>query len=179
MSDFFNKLISNIDKGMQVVSSRGKEFIEVSRLRLEISTIKSAIKRKHNAVGQKTYEMFSKNEFNEEALKADCDEITNLYEKTAALQAAIKDLEMTTSKTPPEEDVIACPKCGAPNKTGDRFCKDCNAEIMEETVSEEKKCPSCGMPAKAESRFCPACGSKLDEPEAETRYGGGSENKSG
>jgi len=43
--------------------------------------------------------MFSKNEFNEEALKADCDEITNLYEKTAALQAAIKDLEMTTSKT--------------------------------------------------------------------------------
>ena len=163
MSAFFDKLISNIDKGMQVVSARGKEFIEISRLKLEISTIKSAVRRKYNTVGQKTYEMFSKNEFNAEALKADCEEITELLEKIAGLEAAIKDLEMNTSKTPQGEEVV-CPQCGATNKTGDKFCKDCNAEIIEETAPEEKKCPSCGTPAKAESSFCSACGTKLDEP---------------
>lgn len=49
---------------------------------------------------------------------------------------------------------MACPKCGAENRVGRKFCAQCG-------VALSHTCPSCGAPNEEESRFCGDCGSAL------------------
>jgi len=47
-----------------------------------------------------------------------------------------------------------CPRCGAANRQGRRFCGDCGAPLLVE-------CPACGFGNEAEERFCGGCGAAL------------------
>jgi len=47
-----------------------------------------------------------------------------------------------------------CGKCGAENRQGAKFCKDCAAPIL-------AKCPNCGATNAPASKFCDECGGPL------------------
>jgi class 3 adenylate cyclase/tetratricopeptide (TPR) repeat protein len=51
---------------------------------------------------------------------------------------------------------MACPRCGAANKAGLKFCTSCGAALA-------VACPSCGAQPHAADRFCGACGAPLHD----------------
>jgi S1-C subfamily serine protease len=51
-------------------------------------------------------------------------------------------------------DQISCPQCGAINRRGAKFCKQCGAHFIVETM---KACPECGTPSPVDARACPNC----------------------
>ena len=52
---------------------------------------------------------------------------------------------------------VECPKCGASNPAGNKFCSSCGAKIAEDKV----KCPKCGADVSGSSKFCPECGAQI------------------
>jgi len=66
-----------------------------------------------------------------------------------------------------------CPQCGAPIKTGDKFCRACGAKLGEQEhitptrtpQAMQNLCPQCGALIKSGDKHCRACGAKLGEHE--------------
>jgi membrane protease subunit (stomatin/prohibitin family) len=54
----------------------------------------------------------------------------------------------------------ACPKCGAANIAGAKFCSDCGAKM--ETTAQTFPCAKCGAQLQAGSKFCNDCGTKVE-----------------
>ena len=51
-----------------------------------------------------------------------------------------------------------CPKCGAPYKTGGKFCVECGTEFSPAMV----RCPDCASENVSSAKFCINCGRPLD-----------------
>lgn len=161
MADFFGKVMSSINKGVEAVSSKGKELIETAKLRAKIRDVESTIQNRFNALGKKVFEMINKEILAEDSLKADCGEITALYKKIDELEEAIKQVELETLKMRRGADAIMCNKCGALNRAGDKFCSACGSALAVEVKSEGINCPACGVSIKEGAKVCERCGGKI------------------
>lgn len=58
---------------------------------------------------------------------------------------------------------MKCPKCGAENPDGQKFCGDCGRSLSEPLRSRQGlvKCPNCGFDNPEGKRFCAGCGSMI------------------
>ncbi|MBN2335220.1 SPFH domain-containing protein [Candidatus Bathyarchaeota archaeon] len=105
----------------------------------------------------------------------------------AGLGIAMGQKMMDMGGQQPPSRVLVCPKCGAENDAGNRFCGVCGSEMAaQKTVvcsfcgyqmrlgdrfcgrcgkpaASESKCPRCGAVNQSGSRFCRECGEKLGE----------------
>lgn len=56
-----------------------------------------------------------------------------------------------------------CPKCGAENPEGQKFCGDCGGGFDEPSKARLGlvKCPNCGFDNPEGKRFCADCGSMI------------------
>jgi class 3 adenylate cyclase len=63
---------------------------------------------------------------------------------------------------------MACPRCGAVIRPGQKFCADCGLALG-------TSCPNCGTPYEGSPRFCAECGHELGGLNAESRAGVGAE----
>lgn len=54
-----------------------------------------------------------------------------------------------------------CPKCGAANSTGSKFCNECGAPM--EVGSQTVPCVKCGAPLQPGMKFCNECGAKQEK----------------
>ncbi|OPY31848.1 MAG: Double zinc ribbon [Methanomassiliicoccales archaeon PtaU1.Bin124] len=52
---------------------------------------------------------------------------------------------------------VLCPKCGAQNAAGAKFCSNCGGKMTVDKVA----CPKCGAQINADSKFCPECGTSM------------------
>jgi uncharacterized membrane protein YvbJ len=52
-----------------------------------------------------------------------------------------------------------CPKCGADNREGRKFCAKCAAPLA-------RLCPQCGASNEPGEDFCDECGAALGQPSA-------------
>lgn len=161
MTDFFTKITGGIDKGIKVVSSKGKELIETTKLKGEIKDVQNSIESKFQALGKKVFEMLNRGALNEDELRVDCGEIALLFRKMTELEEAIKKVELEALRIRHGTDAIMCPKCGASNKSDAKFCMSCGFAI-EEVKPEGKTCPTCNAPVKEGAKFCMRCGGKIE-----------------
>jgi adenylate cyclase len=53
----------------------------------------------------------------------------------------------------------SCPRCGAENPAGARFCMACGSELA-------RTCPACEAAVPSSARFCTSCGTPLEAPAA-------------
>ncbi|MBN1921706.1 MAG: zinc ribbon domain-containing protein [Anaerolineae bacterium] len=58
-----------------------------------------------------------------------------------------------------------CPKCGAQNRAGGRFCRNCGAPLQS-AAQASITCPICNMPSRPGAHFCRHCGAALDPEHA-------------
>jgi membrane protease subunit (stomatin/prohibitin family) len=56
-------------------------------------------------------------------------------------------------------DKVACPKCGAGNLTGAKFCNECGAKME---IAGPAPCAKCGAQLQPGSKFCNECGTKVE-----------------
>lgn len=56
----------------------------------------------------------------------------------------------------PAAATVACPKCGAANAEGAKFCSECGESLA------PKACSNCGAALAAGAKFCPECGTKQE-----------------
>ena len=77
-----------------------------------------------------------------------------------AMAGAMTDA-MKQSKTGASSPGIACPKCGATNAAGAKFCNDCGAKL--ETSVQTVPCVKCNSPLPVGTKFCNECGAKQEK----------------
>jgi membrane protease subunit (stomatin/prohibitin family) len=56
---------------------------------------------------------------------------------------------------------LSCPKCGAANSPGVKFCNDCGAKM--EASTQTVPCMKCGSPLQPGAKFCTECGAKQEK----------------
>lgn len=161
MAEFFEKVTGSLNKGLKTITSKSKEFLETTKLKSEIRNMEEAIQKRFQALGKKVFEMINKKTFSEEALRIDYGEITALYKKITELEEAIKQVEQEVLKMRYGADTVMCTKCGASNKSGDKFCMSCGSTITIEDKPKDKTCSTCSAPIKEGSKFCSRCGASL------------------
>lgn len=59
-----------------------------------------------------------------------------------------------------------CPKCGAQNRAGGRFCRNCGTPLQG-AAQANATCPTCSAPLRPGARFCQHCGAALNTSQAE------------
>ncbi len=59
-------------------------------------------------------------------------------------------------------ETFLCPKCGAENILGYRFCMVCGARLASSVQPSDKTCPKCSSQSPPDYRFCGKCGAKLN-----------------
>jgi len=55
-----------------------------------------------------------------------------------------------------------CPKCGAENTEGNKYCQKCGATVSVETPKPTGVCAKCGTKNAEGTKYCQNCGSMLD-----------------
>ena len=55
--------------------------------------------------------------------------------------------------------IVACPRCGAETRPGQKFCAECGLALS-------GACPNCGTPYEGSPKFCAECGNSLAATEA-------------
>lgn len=58
-----------------------------------------------------------------------------------------------------------CPKCGAQNRAGGRFCRNCGTPLQS-VAQANITCPTCSAPLRPGARFCRHCGAALNTNQA-------------
>jgi Putative virion core protein (lumpy skin disease virus) len=76
-----------------------------------------------------------------------------------AMAGAMTDA-MKQSKQGGATEQMACPKCGAGNSSGVKFCNECGAKL---DVAQTVPCVKCAAPLQAGAKFCNDCGAKQEK----------------
>ncbi|MFZ5997586.1 MAG: zinc-ribbon domain-containing protein [Nitrospirota bacterium] len=160
MADFFDKVRDGVDKGIKTVSSKSKEFIEVTRLRSQIKDADSQINAGYRDLGKKAYEMMNRGALASQELKGDCEKIAALYCQINELEEGIRKAELEAARARLGMNVKSCPGCGTFNNESDKFCTNCGSPMA--AVAVGRTC-ICGEPIKNNSKFCIKCGTKIGE----------------
>jgi ribosomal protein L40E len=78
---------------------------------------------------------------------------------------------------------VRCPKCGARNEEGAKYCEVCGYNFVRKrddikrntlidtlSITEKKICKKCGWVNSAENIFCEKCGGELEILHTEEKY---------
>lgn len=142
MSDFFDKLKKNIDKGVSKASKKSAEIAEKTKLQTQIMSLKNDKKNEISELGKVTYEMFKEGNLDEEVLNLK-------FESIMEIEKQIEEKEEKKENVEKEVDEVS----------------DENIEESEKVESqpEEITCPNCGEKNPQDAKFCQNCGHKLQE----------------
>jgi hypothetical protein len=81
-----------------------------------------------------------------------------------AMGTALGKAMQPSQGTGAPQQLVLCPKCGAQNTAGTKFCGNCGSSLG---PVAKVKCPKCGAEMPATMKFCGNCGSPLKPEEVE------------
>jgi signal transduction histidine kinase len=122
------------------------------QLRRERRALLQARGERIQDLGGLMLEMYRRDQFRQDLLVERCDELAELEERLAELDALL-----ATSQAVRRPPAVRC-ACGTPIFRGSHFCAHCGRATNDRPVVP---CSACGAALAADSRFCPACGASL------------------
>lgn len=146
---FLNNLKETVTDAGQTVANKGKEISGNAKLNNKIRDNNKSI----DALKIQIADIFL----------ADCSETAGpeyaeLIQQINTLKDENAELQKEINANKGIEEGCKCPKCGAENAAGAKFCMSCGAEIAAQEAPAEKFCQSCGSSNSIDAAFCTSCG---------------------
>ena len=139
----FDDVVVNAKSAAQAVTKKAGEVVELSKLRISLSGLRSDLNKQFLALGEAVYN----NEPEEEIAQ-----IRTAIDET---KQAIDEVEQYLSSI---RNVLVCPKCGEKLQKNAQYCYICGTPIP----SEKKVCPDCGEDITGSGKFCSNCGKAVE-----------------
>jgi len=140
----FDDVITNAKSAAQAVGKVAGQFVDMSKLRLNLAELNAEINKQYQALGQFVYE----------SRKAGNIDETGLAEKYAALDELYAQFSAVSAQLASLQNKVTCPACGKQGDTDSMFCSHCGMKLsdvqvpVEEPVAEEapvEEAPACDV----------------------------------
>lgn len=152
------KLKGSCDALVATVSIRSGEFIEVSKIKTQITTITNEVNGRKVDLGEVVYKMFNTGVYDYELIGKIGLEIKEKEDLIVSLHERIFNLQNENSQIFGGKQGLTCSQCGEVNAAGSKFCISCGSEFYQE---EKVKFCVCGAPNRDDAKFCVKCGNVL------------------
>lgn len=192
MPDFFSRLKEGVAKGVTTVSVKGKEVMETTKVKTQISSLQEQIRSQQAELGQAVMPMILDGTIEDEALLARSQAIQSLEEQIRALEAQLDQIRAQSdqalgsiqSHTPAQPQYQAQPQytpqpqgqyqAPTPMATPSFPSAPANQSstpipVMTMSYPQPAAQPAatvtceCGTVNRAGDRFCNNCGKRLQE----------------
>lgn len=165
MAEFFDKIKEGIDK----VSIKAKETIEVTKIKGQISKIQEQKRKAFEELGGIVYEMLNSETLDTEKLKEKADAIKDFDRQIKEKEKEIIEIQIKAQQEIEGLKSLNKCECGAIIPEGSKFCVKCGKKVEikeEETVKSEQKTETtphceCGAVIPSGAKFCVKCGKSL------------------
>ena len=156
----FDDVITNAKSAAQAVGKVAGQFVDMSKLRLNLAELNGEINKQYQALGQFVYE----------SRKAGNVDETGLGEKFAALDELYAQFSAVSAQLASLQNKVTCPACGKQVETDSLFCSHCGMKLGDFKAPAAEEAPAVeGAPVVEEAPVCeaPACEEAPAEPAAE------------
>jgi hypothetical protein len=169
MSDFFDKVKHGISKGVTTASVKSKEFLDVTKLKNQISTLQNKKQDAIEELGNIVYTMFLKEFIDEDIIKDKGNTIIKIDDQIKTLQIEIVQVQEKARQSLGEDGPTGKCTCGSNLDEDTNFCSVCGRKVerisisvQPEKVSASKNvCGQCKEELESGSKFCSKCGAKV------------------
>lgn len=120
----FEDVILNVKSALDTVGKKTGDFVDLSKLKLNESEIKSGISKNYEQLGKLTYKSIKNDYDNKEEITNCISEIDRLYTELKEIQGQISTMKK----------VKVCCKCGNENDQEMKYCGYCGAKLTQEVV---------------------------------------------
>ena len=117
--EFFDDAVNKTKEVFDVVSKKTGEVINAGKLKYEIASVRTKVKKDYEKLGEIYYNQIKDGEDIPEEVKEIIADIKEKKEKEAELNTALGSLK----------DCVVCPKCGAAQDKSANFCNVCGEKI--------------------------------------------------
>lgn len=121
----FDDVVTNVRSTAQTVGKVAGQFVDMSKLRLNLAELNSEINKRYQELGQFIYE----------TKKAGCCEDTELSDKIAALDELYAQFSTVSAQLAALQNKVTCPACGKQVDVDSMFCSHCGMKLNEANVA--------------------------------------------
>ncbi len=122
MTNTFDEIFGTVKELAEKAGKKTTELVDLSKIRLEIASINSDIKKSFEKLGSLTYS----------ASKKDCDNTDLVNLCVAEIDALYARLDECKAKIDATKKVLRCPECGTANNIIATYCYVCGAKLAKE-----------------------------------------------
>ena len=159
----FDRMKQTLDKSIAAVSVKSTEFVEVTKIRNQISALEKEMDSLKIQVGSVYYKQWKYADKKEEELAELCERIQEKEDAISDHLLNIDNLQKENEKKMKSTAGITC-SCGRMNLSDATFCASCGEKLQPATEYVVKRC-SCGVELNESAKFCSKCGKNLSEQE--------------
>ena len=132
-------VVVNAKSAAQTVGKMAGQFVDMSKLRINLSELNGEINRRYQELGQFIYE----------AKKAGTSDETELDEKIAGLDDLYAQLTAVSAQLAALQNKVTCPCCGKQMEIDATFCSHCGMKLTKTEVPAGESATLAEPPAGA------------------------------
>lgn len=132
-------VVVNAKSAAQTVGRMAGQFVDMSKLRINLSELNGEINRRYQELGQFIYE----------AKKAGTADETELDEKIAGLDDLYAQLTAVSAQLAALQNKVTCPCCGKQMEIDATFCSHCGMKLTKDEAPAEEPAAQPEQPAEA------------------------------
>ena len=132
-------VVVNAKSAAQTGGKMAGQFVDMSKLRINLSELNGEINRRYQELGQFIYE----------AKKAGTADETELDEKIAGLDDLYAQLAAVSAQLAALQNKVTCPCCGKQMEIDATFCSHCGMKLTKDEAPAEEPAAQPEQPAEA------------------------------
>ena len=125
----FDDVVVNAKSAAQTVGKMAGQFVDMSKLRINMSELNGEITKRYQELGRFIYEAKKAGSADEAELADQIAGIDDLYAQLSAVSAQYASMQ----------NKVTCPACGKKMPTDSMFCSHCGAKLENARQSRKKR----------------------------------------